>query len=239
MAKVVSFLLLFAFLSAEIIETSRMEDVLPFVDENTWVLFDIDDTLVESELQVGRAKWFFHEVEKLTSQGYDFETAILELYPEWIHLQEVCPIRTPEPQIPQIVYEIQQSAGAVLGVTARHPPISVATLKQLAYIGINFTFTAPECPKLEVQPPVHWEGGVLFLTDFNRKGEIFRKWLEYSHIRPQKVILIDDGKENLIQMEEEMAKMNIPFTGFHYTKTMMRPFDAEIAEKEHLELFDQ
>ena len=237
MAKVVFLLFIFTFLRAEIIQTNRMEDVLPFVDENTWVLFDIDDTLVESKLQVGRAKWFFYEVKKLVDERHNLESAILELCPEWIRVQEVCPIRPPELQIPNIVCEIQESAGAVLGVTARHPPISAATLKQLAYIGINFTFIAPECPKLEVKPPIHWEEGVLFLTDFNRKGEIFREWLEYSHFHSKKIILIDDSKENLIQMEEEMAKLGMPFTGFHYTKTFMHPFDPEVAEGEHLDLF--
>ena len=141
MAKVISFLFIFAFLSAKTIETSRIENVIPYLDENAWVL--IDETL--SEIQIGHA-------------------------------------------------------GAALALTARAPPISVATLKQLAYIGIHFIFTAPECPKLEIQSPVHWEDGFLFLMDFNRKDEIFRKCLDYCHIYPKKIILIDDRKENLVQM---------------------------------------
>lgn len=183
MARIVSFLFVFSLLNAEIIEINRIGDILPHIDENTWVLFDIDGTLVESALQ------------------------------------GACPIR---PYEPQIIHEIQQSAGAVLGLTATHPPISEATLKQLAYIGINFTFAAPERPKLAVQPPVPWEGGVLFLTDFNRKGEIFRRLLEYTHIHPKKIILIDNTREHLIKIEEEVAELSIPFAGFHYG---MQPLD--------------
>ena len=193
MAKIICFLSLFFLLHAEIIEIERMEQILPYVDETTWVLFDIDDMLIESELQVERAN------------------------------------RTPEPEIPSIVCQVQQSAGAVFGLSARHPPVCATTLKQLAYIGIDFTFSAPFCHNLETQIPTHWEGGVLFISDFNRKGEVFRKWLEISPIRPSKIVLIDDGKNNLI-MEKQMAEFGIPSTCFHYIKAAMRLFDPEIGE---------
>ena len=138
-------------------------------------------------------------------------------------LERVYPIHFPES-------EIQKSAGSILGVTIQTPPISESILKQLAHIGIHFIFTVPERPQLEVQTPIHWEGGVLFLTNFNQRGEIFQKWLEYAHIRPSKIILIDDRKDPLIHLEEEMAKLGVPCTTFHYTKTSERalnPFTTE------------
>lgn len=158
MAKVLIFFALFSCLRAEMIEIERMEQILPYVDKTTWVFFDLDNMLIESELQV------------------------------------------------------QQSAGAVFGLTARHPPISVATLRQLAYIGIDLTYSTPFCPHLEAITPTHWEGGVLFISDFNRKGDIFRKWLELSPIRPSKIVFID------INMEKEMEELGIPSTHFHYMK---------------------
>jgi len=236
MAKIIAFLSLFALLRAEIIEISRMEQILPYIDKTTWVLFDIDDTLLESELQVGRPEWFFYEVGKLMDQGLDYEAAVLAYYPEWIRCQEICPIRTPEPEIASIVLQVQQSAGAVFGLTARHPPVCAATLKQLAYIGIDFTFSAPFCPNLETMTPTRWEGGVLFLTDFNKKGEVFRKWLEISQFRPSKIVLIDDGERHLISMEKQMEELGIPSTCFHYIKTTERPFDPATAEKEYVDL---
>jgi FMN phosphatase YigB (HAD superfamily) len=236
MAKFLAFIALFSILCAEIIEIDHMDQILPHVDETTWVLFDIDDTLLESELQVGRAKWFFYEVEKEMAQGLDYESAVLACYPEWIRMQEICPIRSPEPEIPAIVHLVQQSAGATFGLTARHPPICATTLKQLAYLGIDFTFSAPFCPPIETKAATHWEGGVLFLSDFNRKGEVFRKWLEISPIRPSKIILIDDGKHHLINMEKQMGAIGIPCTCFHYIKTTQRPFDPDLAEKEYSEL---
>jgi hypothetical protein len=239
MAKMIPFLLIFFPIFAEIIQINRMEQILPYIDETTWVLFDIDDTLYESKLQVGRSRWFFHEVEKRIADGQDYESAIKECYPDWIRCQEICPIRPPEPDIPSIVQKVQQSAGAVFGLTARAPPICSTTLKQLARIGIDFTFSAPACPKLETKPPTLWNGGVLFITDFNRKGDVFRKWLEMSSILPSKIVLIDDGKNHLIYMEKQMFELGIPCTCFHYIKTAERPFDPILAEKEFSELLGE
>ncbi len=174
MAKIIAFLLCISFLRAEIIETHQMEEILHYVDETTWVLFDLNDFLLE-------------------------------------------------PENPAIVRQVQQSAGAVFGLTARHPPICAATLRRLAQIGIDFTFTAPECPVIESKNLIHWERGVLFLTDFNKKGAIFRKWLEVTEKRPRKVILVDQGKTDLIEMEKEMAALGIPCVCFHYTKMLEQP----------------
>lgn len=238
MAKVIPilFLLFLCPLFAEIIQIDRMEKILPYIDETTWVLFNLDDTLLESRLQVGRPKWFFYEVEKRIAEGQDYESAVRSCYPNWIRCQEICPIRPPEPEIPSIVLRAQQSAGAVFGLTARAPPICATTLKQLAQIGIDFTFSAPACPRLETKPPSLWNGGVLFITDFNRKGDVFRKWLEMSSILPSKIVLIDDGENHLLYMEKQMFELGIPCTSFHYTKTTERPFDPIAAEKEYSEL---
>jgi hypothetical protein len=111
-----------------------------------------------------------------------------------------------------IVNQIQQAAGSTCGLTARHPPLCPETLKQLAYIGIDLTFNAPFCPVLETQAPTRSEGGVLFLSDFSRKGDIFRKWLEISPIRPSKIVLIEKRGNNSIEMEKEMNDIGIDCT---------------------------
>ncbi len=120
--------------------------------------------------------------------------------------EKTCPL--------SIVNQIQQAAGSTCGLTARHPPLCPETLKQLAYIGIDFTFNVPFCPVLETQAPTRWEGGVLFLSDFSRKGDIFRKWLEISPIRPSKIVLIEKSGTNSIEMEKEMNDVGIDCTSF-------------------------
>lgn len=133
----------------------------------------------------------------------------------WVVLDINGPI---DPEMGPIVQEMQESAGAVFGLTALQPPVNAALLKELAFIGIDFTFTAPYRPNLEAKAPVRWEGGVLFIADFNRKAEVFRKWLEIAQFRPSKLVIIDTGKESQTEMEHEMSQIDIPCQTFHFIK---------------------
>lgn len=120
----------------------------------------------------------------------------------------------------EIVQKMQASAGAVFGLTARAAPLTASTLKDLAYIGIHFTFSAPFCPSLEIKGPTHWEGGVLFISDFNSKAEVFLKWLELAKFRPSKIVIIDSGNMDQIQMGKEVLEIKIPDTSFYYLKAL-------------------
>lgn len=53
--------------------------------------------------------------------------------------------------------------------------------KRLALYGID----------LSIQLPAESKKGPLTLSDFNRTGNIFRKWLELSPIKPSKIIWIN------------------------------------------------
>ncbi len=99
--------------------------------------------------------------------------------------------------------------GAICNVRARPLPLCASTLKQLAYIGIDFTFNMPVYPVLETRSPAHWEEGILFLTRFTQKEKAFQEWLELSTILPKKMLSRDDGKHNLIEMERAAIESGI------------------------------
>lgn len=241
MSKLKYLIFLVAFsLHAEIIRTNSMEEILPHVDETTWVLFDIDNTLIESAVQAGRAEWFDHEVKQLMlAQGLDRHTADRLLFPEWDSFMEICPIQTPEPKTAGLVKEIQQKSEASLALTARHPPLSKLTIRQLTQLGIDFSSHAPLGVSLETVHPAHWEEGILFASMMNPKGTLFRQFIEKSVKKPKKIIFIDDAKHHLELMEREFQKSGIEFLGFHYTKSFERPFDPEIASKEYREILEK
>ena len=76
------------------------------------------------------------------------------------------------------------------GLTAKHPPLEPKMLKQLAYIGLQLTFGKPFCPPVEAPTRNDWEGGVLFRSDFKKKGKVFRKWLELYKLHPSKKVIV-------------------------------------------------
>lgn len=229
-------------LSAEIIQTNRIEEVLFHVDETTWVLFDIDNTLIETVTHAGRMEWFDHVVEKLmVEEGLDRSTADVLLYPKWVAIMELCRIQTPEEQTAHLVKLIQRKSEASLALTARPPTLAKLTLRHLDEVKIDFSHHTPQAVSLETPHPTHFENGVLFASMLNSKGALFRQFLEKSDKKPKKILFIDDARHHLEQMELELQKLGITFTGFHYTKSSERPFDPEIAFREYqaiLELKD-
>ncbi len=228
-------ILFFSFLTclhAEIIETAQMADILPYVDETTWILFDIDDTLLESEIQAGRSKWFDHQFAQCFSQGMDRKQAIESIDAEFFKLVEIYPIRTPEPDIPFILERVKETGGAVLGLTARGPHLNAATLYQLGRLKIDLSTHAPTIPLSEFASACHYERGILFSID-QKKGPALHCLLEKSGSLPQKIVFIDDKKRHLAEIEEIASAWGIPFIGFHYTKTLERPFDLEQASLEY------
>lgn len=109
-------------LKAKIIQTDCMQDVLDHVHEATWVVFDFDNTLVESAIHAGRIEWFHSEVDQLMAkEGLDRETADALLFPVWNGFLEICPIQTLEEMMMDLVKTIQKKCEASLILTARSP----------------------------------------------------------------------------------------------------------------------
>jgi FMN phosphatase YigB (HAD superfamily) len=237
MIKLTLFLLLTMIsLHAKIIQTNTMEEILPYIDEDTWVIFDIDNVLLEPSIQAGRHEWFLHEVEKFMARGVDFQTAEELVGPCWRSFMEICPMRTPEPDIASLIKTIQEKSGASLALTARHPPDSTLTLRQLEALEIDFSHHAPLFVSFEAAHPTHWEKGIFFVSWMNSKGIVFRQFIENSDIQPKRIVFIDDTKRHVDSMEQELQKLGIEFFGFHYIKTSERPFDPKMADKEYREI---
>jgi hypothetical protein len=89
------------------------------------------------------------------------------------------------------VHKAQASTEVVFGLSISTPPLCEETLRRLAHIGIEFAFNVPFCPISEIDPPIQWEKGVLFLTNLNQKEEVLQKLLELCTLRPSKLIIID------------------------------------------------
>lgn len=95
----------------------------------------------------------------------------------------------------------EPSSHAQLGLSVKTPPLTPATLQKLARIGIRFTFPTPR-QNLRSNLSNSREGGVLFITDFNEKAEAFRKWIEIPQFRPGNILMIEDEKDRLIELEK-------------------------------------
>ncbi len=225
-------LLLFPiFIHGAIVQTEHIQDVLSYVDRNTIVFFDVDDTLFTSNIQLGKALRFLDEWNMLKKQGLDEEQALKICREHWDTIQKKCLIRHLDPEIKTIVEAAQAQALYTMALTARAPRTIAITQDQLRFLDIDFTTCCPL--KLEAELPIenHYEDGIWFI-ERNEKGKSVRKWLDTIPIHPGKIILVDDTYKHLKNMEEHLSDLKIEFVGIHYTKAHENPYQPAIAQKQ-------
>lgn len=203
---------------AKVIETAHIADVMPFISEESWFLVDLDNTLFEAKQALGHANWFYDEMQARMQKGMARDDAIRDVYPEWIKTQRVCPVKPLEEQFIFEILALQEKSVVVMGFTHRQPLAAEVTLHQIRSLGIDFTKTAPnkETFTIPSATPTLYTHGVLFVGDYNKKGDIFLPFLQMIQKNPVKVVFIDDKRKNVEELEQALAPLEVEYIGIHY-----------------------
>lgn len=219
---------------ARIIQTAHVADAIALIDNDTWFLVDLDNTMFESKQALGHANWFYDKLQALLQQGKNRDEAIAEIYPEWVKTQAKCPIKTLEDDFVPSLIALQQKGIVVMGLTHRQPCVAEATVKQVASLNFDFSLTAPSKDTFVVpaKNPTLYRNGILFVSDYNKKGDVFLPFLSIIKQTPKKVVFIDDKKKNVEDLEQLFAKLNIDYIGVYYTaiETAKPVYSRELAD---------
>ena len=201
------------------IESAHIADAISFIDEKTWVLVDLDNTLFEASQAVGHANYYYDKVGMLLQKGMSRKDALEKLYPEWLEVQETCGVQVIEEDFIPLMIALQKKGIIVIGLTHRRPIAAGITLRQVISLGFDFTFTAPsqEIFSLEAKHPTLYLQGILFVNDFNNKGEVFNSFLSKIGRRPEKVVFIDDKEANLEDLGKTLHQLKVDYIGIYYT----------------------
>ncbi len=203
---------------AKIIETAKIAEVIPLIDAETWFLVDLDNTFFEAKQALGHANWFYDEVQQRMQYGMTREEAIQDAYPLFIKTQKVCPVKPLEQDFVSALIAFQNEGVVVMGLTHRQPSVADSTLRQVASLKFDFLITAPskETFSVPAKNPTLYTGGVFFVGDCNKKGELFLPFLSIIDQKPKKIVFIDDKRKNVEEMEI-LSSMGIEYIGVHYT----------------------
>lgn len=202
-----------------VIETAYVADIIPFINAESWLLVDLDNTMFEASQYYGHANWFYEEVHKRQQKGMTREEAIRDTYPEWIKSQQTCTVKPVQEGFISFLVSLQKQGIVTMGLTHRQTCLTEATLRQVNSLGFDFTKTAPS-KKTFVVPansPTLFTQGILFVGDFNKKSDAFLSFFSVLHQQPKNVIFIDDKKENVEDLEVLFSRLQIPYVGIHYT----------------------
>ncbi len=215
----ITLLFSWAQLKAAIIETRHVEDVLPFIDEETWFLVDLDNCMFEAVQALGHANWFYGQIQQKMRLGMTQEDAIREAYPDWIKTQNICQVKPVEENFVRILSSLQDKGIIIMGCTHRQPSVVDATFRQVRSLGFDFSKSSPYSQNeviIPSQTPVLYSQGILFVGDYNKKIDIFKSFLSLIGQKPKKVVFIDDKLKNVVELEE-LSKLGIEYQGIHYT----------------------
>ena len=177
-------------------EIKNISEIISYVDENTLVLFDLDETLILDP-----------------KHGYNREIKVTQLKP------------VEGDKTIQVFKAVQENALGVIGLTSR-PYIAEKdnTLETLISAGIPLTNPFPQVKNNIIQddPKIGFFDGIIF-THFKPKGDFLSIFLKSLKIdigfTPAKVLFVDDLERNCFSVKVCLEELNIPGTIFHYRCT--------------------
>ncbi len=218
-------------LKANIIEIENISSILPLVDNETLVIFDIDNTLMQGQCEVATASFFNHLFKEMKALGMSDEKIIDEVYPIWMDIQKIAEVDPVDKITPYIIKDLKKREIPILAITNRGPDLAYRTLDQLKSVGIDLTQNGFHPHNLIIgdHSIAKYLEGVLFVSPFENKAEKALKLFQTIEFNPKKIICLDHNLESLVGMKDYFKKQDIAFLGLHYTICDKRDIDMEVA----------
>jgi FMN phosphatase YigB (HAD superfamily) len=203
---------------ALIIESDRLATVLDYIDPDTLVIFDIDNTLAHPTQELGSDQWFCYKVNEKMAEGFDYITSVHYVLPKTFYAQFNIPLELTEPYIPELIETLIEAYIPVMALSTRSLFIAERTLEQLENINIFFSMphVNPDDLILPLPHPCFYKCGILFSGN-NDKGEALICFFNIMNYYPKKVIFIDDKMKYLVSVEKALESVGIEFIGIRYS----------------------
>ena len=216
-------------------EIATFEEALVDIDRTTWVVVDIDDTLIRPMQTLGTTEWAYHRTfQRAHEQNLPLREAFDLTGVDLLRAQEITAIRLIEPGIADHLRRLQDSGNMVIGLTSRPNSFIPLTRRQLLRLGIDLSRSAPRLPQFELAPgdcPPTYTQGILHSYMVN-KGETLVEFMRIIKDRPTKVVFVDDSERNVARVTAAMAEIGLECDACRYTAldNVRAQFDPEIAE---------
>ena len=210
---------------AKIQEVKSFSEIEPFVDKDTVLVFDIDNTLIvpKSPDGIGSDPWFYCLYDVVGKKPLEDKKLDSKLMQFWNQVQSKITVRAPEAFVPEWIKKQQEKGIRTMALTARTSDILSVTRHQLASIGIkleNNTFYKGVIriskKLLGSADEAKFDHGILSVGESNSKGMVFTQFLKKLKWTPKKIVYVDDREKHVKTMEAELSKLNIPYYGFRY-----------------------
>lgn len=217
--------------SEKIHTSATMSALLKHISFDTVVLFDLDNTVMEAQLELGSDQWFVQMCSQVLTKIPEKEKAISWAVALYHEVQKIVRTQVIEDTTVRIINALQRIGVPILAITARDECLHPATRRQLKDIGIQFVPLSIDGKKipplvLPLSPsnnPIY-ENGIIYCGGKD-KGACFRAFLQQTKALVKQVVMVDDKEKYLHQVGEVAESMGIRFNGVRYSH-----LDQKVAE---------
>ncbi|QEY53089.1 DUF2608 domain-containing protein [Legionella longbeachae] len=194
----------------KIMEIKNFREALKDIHFDTWVLLDLDNTVMTPKIAFGGDAWFeglFSHVSQKKIEAVIAQPSLMSVYNS---AQQFVRTTAVEPKIVDIIRALQDIGIPVIGLTARGYSIRHQTLRQLADMGVDFSRNS-----IVADDDSSCQGGVIFCAGGD-KGENLNSFLSRLGRIPRHIVMLDDKKKHLERVMFALKPLGIHFSGFRY-----------------------
>lgn len=228
--------------------------------EQILVVFDIDNTLLTMTSQIGSDQWYNWQAGLLKAN--QLENAVGKNFDELFDAQDIIfalgQMHPPEPEIPDLVNEIQRSGVKTVILTSRGSQYRSVTEREFRRNHLDFTnatfgpekgypstylpfqveakklsgLNLDEIKKLKAENarPVSFSNGI-FMGSGQHKGLMLKALLNKTKAKFKKIIFIDDTEKNIHAVYDLLNSKQTDVTALHYTQMESIVKDFENGDK--------
>lgn len=211
------------------ITTIVTEKSQQYGSKNTLIVFDIDNTLLTSNVDLGGDIWYQWQSQKLPVTPTR-EQIVPCLYEDAIGLlYKLGTMKPTERQVPSLIIHWQQGGHDVIALTARAPNVRPATERALTRHGIDFTpsavghegTNAPVYQNMltlsDQTREMSYMKGIMMTTGLN-KGEALKYLIKRTGEDYRAIVFVDDSINNITNMTDSYKNIDkVDLTAIHYT----------------------
>ena len=238
---------------SQMIETNDLADVSAaalelagqFGTGRVLVVFDMDNTLLAMEQDLGADQWYDWQKELQAEEPCNPKVVQDRLAVQGA-LYFASAMRLTQYDAPALIAELQQQGLSVMILTSRGADFQLQTFRELRRHGFRFYPTAPGpqggysgvfIPDGGSRPALYEDG--VFLTAGQHKGDMLKALLTKTNTpMPAVIVMADDKRQNLQAVLDAFAGSATSVQAFRYSREdpVVASFDDDSANRQWQEL---
>ncbi|MFC1841716.1 DUF2608 domain-containing protein [Candidatus Dependentiae bacterium] len=201
---------------SQTIESNKITDIFNYVDDKTLVIFDVDNTLIETVQEFGCYTWSCNMTSRFEKKGIEYFQAMQKTCAIFAKIKDFISFKTVEPEALDVIKKLESDNIKTMALTKRMFSTKQSTIEQLLSVNIEFSKKTIHDKEIKFDDMIGFSEGILYSGLGDNKGECLISFLEKISYTPENIVFVDDGKHHVENVYSNVTAKNIPITCIRY-----------------------